>query len=122
MNDGLETVVDGELTKFDNPGVVVYGILKNYKVQQTKKGVGHVYEVKTKNGVSAFFAPQLLHEKLQTIKMGRVVKITYLGIKQSNSGNDYKTFEVKNGAVTPESLAAAGIVLEEGLDDDNGDL
>jgi len=121
MDDGLETVVDGELTKFEVEGTEVYGILKNYKTQSTKKGTGHVYEVKTKNGVSAFFAPQLLHEKLQGIAIGRMVKITYKGMKQSNSGNDYKLFEVKNGPVNAQTLAAAGIPANDGLEQ-TGDL
>ena len=95
MDDGLETVVSGELTKFETPNTTVYGILKNYKVQKTPKGEGHVYEVETKNGIAAFFAPTLLQDKLKDIAIGRMVKITFLGMKKGNSGNEYKTFEVK---------------------------
>lgn len=117
MDDGLETVVSGELTKFETPNTVVYGILKNYKVQKTPKGEGHVYEVETKNGIAAFFAPTLLQDKLKEIEIGRMVKITYLGMKKGNSGNEYKTFEVKNGPVNTATLAAAGITLKDGLED-----
>lgn len=117
MDDGLETVVSGELTKFETPNTTVYGILKNYKVQKTPKGEGHVYEVETKNGIAAFFAPTLLQDKLKDIAIGRMVKITFLGMKKGNSGNEYKTFEVKNGPVNAGTLAAAGITVKDGLEE-----
>lgn len=115
MDDGLETVTGGELVKFDKPGTVIYGQLINYKTQKTNKGDGHVYEVKTKNGLSPFFAPTLLHDKLKNIPVGSIVKITFVEIKRGNSGNDYKVFDVKHGPANEKTLAAAGITVDDGL-------
>ena len=114
-DDGLESVVSGELTKFETEGTTVYGQLQNYKVQKTPKGEGHVFEVRTKNGVAAFFAPSLLLEKLKNIPMQSIVKISFLGVKKGNSGNEYKLFDVKHGPANEKTLAAAGLTIEDGL-------
>lgn len=113
MSDSFETVMDGELTKFETEGTVVQGVLQNYKTQQTKKGLGHVYEVKTKDGVSAFFAPSLLQEKLSKIAIGKIVIVTYKGMQKSNSGNDYKVFDVKHAPVNAANLAIVGMSMED---------
>lgn len=115
MDDGLETIATGELTKFEQPGTTVYGQLTNYRTQKTPKGDGHVYEVRTKDGISAFFAPSLLQEKLKNIPLHSIVKIVFTGLKKGNSGNEYKVFEVKHGPANEKTLAAAGITADEGL-------
>lgn len=115
MDDGLETVVAGELTKFENPGTTVYGQLVNHKIQKTPKGDGNVYEVRTKDGIAAFFAPTLLQDKLKNIPVGSIIKVTYIGLKKGNTGNEYKVFDVKHGQANEKTLAAAGITAEDGL-------
>ncbi len=111
MSDvNYEDVLDGELTKFENEGTTVEGVLQSYKEQRdTGKGLGHVYEVKTKNGVAAFFAPSLLHKKLSGIAIGNIVKITYLNTTKTANGNTLKHFDVKFAPANEANLKAIGM-------------
>ena len=95
MSDGYNTVVDGELFKWETAGTSLEGILQGYSMKpDTGKGEGHVYEVLTKNGVAAFFAPFLLHKKLSGIPLGSLVKITFDSITKTAVGNPLKNFTV----------------------------
>lgn len=116
-----EEVVDGELTKFEQEGMTIEGVLQSYKEQNTSKGIGNVYEVKTKNGVAAFFAPSLLHKKLSGIAKGSIVKITYLNTSKTAGGNTLKHFDVKFAPATEANLKAIGIEMfkDVTLDDVN---
>lgn len=107
----LKEVETGELYKWDVLGKEITGILKSYKSQNTAKGTGHVYEVRTKDGIIAFFAPSILHKKLQDVAIGSVVKIKYTEKSKTNSGNELKKFDVKQGTPTEERLKALGLPL-----------
>lgn len=115
------TVADGELYKWTEPGQKVEGLLQSYKNQSTSKGEGHVYEVKTKEGVVAFFAPSLLHQKLQTIPTGRVVSIEYLKEEKTNTGNTIKRFNVGHAEATEANLKVLGIEVFEKVEDSADD-
>lgn len=105
-------VIDGELVKFDVEGKIVEGILQAYRPQRdTGKGPGHVYEVKTKEGIAAFFAPSLLHQKLSSVAIGSVVKITYTKMTKTANGNTLKNFSVQHAPATEANLAALGISI-----------
>ena len=105
-----QTVVDGELFKFDTVGSIIEGILSSYKQQRdTGKGIGHVYEVKTKNGVAAFFAPSLLHKKLSGIQMNSIVKIVFKQVTKTANGNTLKHFEVSHAPATDANLKMLGL-------------
>lgn len=107
-----DNVVDGELFKFDTVGVSLEGVLLSYNFRKdTGKGVGNIYEVKTKNGVAAFFAPSLLHKKLSGIPLGSVVKITYDKLSKTANGNSLKQFTVGHTAATDAVLNALGISI-----------
>lgn len=94
-NDGFNKVMDGELFKWDKAGASLMGRLQAYNEKKdTGKGVGHVYEVKTKDGVAAFFAPSLLQKKLSSIPMNSIVKITYVSETKTAVGNTLKNFDV----------------------------
>lgn len=114
-----EEVLDGELTKFEQEGMVIEGVLQTYREQNTSKGLGNVYEVKTKNGVAAFFAPSLLHKKLSGIVKGSIVKITYLNKTKTAGGNDLKHFDVKFAPATEENLKRIGIEMYKDAGDGN---
>lgn len=122
------TVVDGELFKFDTVGSVIEGILSSYKQQKdTGKGVGHVYEVKTKQGVAAFFAPSLLHKKLSGIQMQSIVKIVFKQVTKTGNGNTLKHFEVSHAPATEANLKMLGLnflteVEDEPNEADGGEI
>ena len=114
-DDGLSAIKDGELLKWEKEGSEVYGLLKSYRPQKTAMGEGNVYEVQTKDGLVPFFAPTLLHRKLQQVPVGQIVKIKYTKKTKTGAGTDLKHFEVANGPATAVSLAAAG--LDAGLEE-----
>lgn len=123
MTVKYETVEDGELLKWDKEGVKLEGVLLSYRTQQGPKGEGHIYEVKTKDGISPFFAPSLLHKKLQTVAIGNVVSIHFTKITKTGGGNDLKHFDVGHAAPTEANLKAVGVEMlskvgEEEKDDD----
>lgn len=116
-----EDVVDGELVKFEpgKEGMVINGLLLSYRPQRdTGKGPGHVYEVKTTKGTAAFFAPSLLHKKLQAIAIGSIVKITFTSITQTKNGNTLKNFSVQHAPATDANLKALGIEILKDVDAD----
>jgi len=114
-----DNVVDGELTKFEQPGIVIEGILQSYKAQRdTGKGPGNVYEVRTKQGVAAFFAPTLLHKKLSTVAIGSIVKVTYVSQTKTANGNTLKNFDVKHAPATEDNLKALGIEILKATDEE----
>lgn len=110
--EGGEDIVDGELVKFEpgKEGMTISGILQSYRPQKdTGKGPGHVYEVKTNKGVAAFFAPSLLHKKLQSVAIGSIVKVTFVSITQTKNGNTLKNFKVTTFPATEANLKALGL-------------
>ena len=121
MSDiNYEDVIDGELTKFEQPGMVIEGILQSYKAQRdTGKGPGHVYEVRTTKGVAAFFAPTLLHKKLSGIKIGSIVKITFVSVSKTANGNTLKNFDVKHAPATEANLKAIGLQILNTVSDED---
>ena len=115
MSDGYNTVVDGELFKWEKPGDSVEGILQAYTAKpDTGKGEGHVYEVKTKLGVAAFFAPSLLQKKLSGIPLNSLVKITFESVSKTAVGNPLKHFNV--GFIKPGEGMYSIKVKELGLE------
>ena len=119
----LDQVKDGELHKWDKVGVTVVGVLKSYQSRQTKMGEGQMYEVKTKNGTVAFFAPSLLHKKLSEVPVGNIVSIKYTEKSRTNSGTDLKHFEVSHGKPTPERLKAIGLdIVDKAISADDIDI
>lgn len=123
MSDiNYEDVIDGELVKFEAPGLVIEGILQSYRAQRDMgKGPGHVYEVKTKAGVAAFFAPSLLHKKLSSIQVGSIVKITYVSQTKTANGNTLKNFDVKHAPANEVNLKALGIEILKPVADTEAD-
>lgn len=111
-------VQDGELLKWDTPGVKLVGVLNSYKEQKTAMGQGHVYEVRTKDGMVPFFAPSLLHKKLQGIAIGNIVEIEYTKKTKTGAGTDLKHFEVGFVNSSPENLRSIGIEMFEKKADD----
>ena len=112
-DDGFNKVMDGELFKWEKEGTSIMGILQRYDERQTGKGDGHIYEVKTANGIAAFFAPSLLHKKLSSIALGSIVKITFTAVTKTSSGNTLKNFDVgfikKGEAMYDTKLKELGI-------------
>lgn len=95
MDDGFNKVIDGELFKWEKEGTSIMGLLQRYDHREsTGKGEGHIYEVKTKDGVAAFFAPFILQKKLSSIPIGSIVKITFTETTKTSSGNTIKHFDV----------------------------
>lgn len=110
--EGGEEIVDGELVKFEpgKEGLTLSGILQSYRPQRdTGKGEGHVYEVKTNKGVAAFFAPSLLHKKLQSVAIGSIVKVVFESITKTKNGNTLKNFKVTTFPATESNLKALGL-------------
>lgn len=111
-------VEDGELFKWDKEGAVIEGILNSYEEKMTSNGPGHIYEVETKNGVMAFFAPTLLNKKLSGKKLiGHIVKVTFTETSKTMSGNPLKHFEVLHTEATEAKLKVLGIDLMEKVED-----
>ena len=105
----MEDIADGELLKWEKAGIEVVGVLKSYKAQNTANGVGHVYEVATKDALVAFFAPSLLQKKLSQVKLGNIVKIVFTEVTKTAAGNPLKHFKVGNCAPTEANLNAFGL-------------
>jgi len=113
--DDFDNVPDGELVKWDKEGMVLAGILKSYKEQPTGKGIGHMYEVRVKGGIAAFFAPSILQKKLSDVKTGSFVKITFVNITKTHSGNTLKNFEV--GTLKAADSRFAAMTVKYGVAD-----
>jgi hypothetical protein len=117
-------VKTGDLHSWDEPNedeVAIQGILQDYEVTNTSKGEADRYEVKTPDGTVPFFAPTILHDKLQRIGLGSLVKIYFTDIDTTNSGNDIKQFKVLEAEVNNENLEEVGLDPEEvNGDDDDG--
>ena len=105
----FKKVSEGELLKWDKPGTKVQGILESYKEQKTAMGQGHVYEVQTKDEIVPFFAPSLLHKKLQKIGVGNVVVIEYVKKTKTGAGTDLKHFDVSFAPPTEANLKSVGM-------------
>lgn len=112
-NLGLEVVKEGELLKWDITGTKVVGVLKSYTPRKTAMGDGHIYEVRTKDGIAPFFAPSLLHKKLSDVAIGNIVSIEYTKKTKTGAGTDLKHFEVAQGKPTVERLKALGIEMTD---------
>lgn len=119
MEDQFEEVKDGALFKWEQPGAHVRGVLENYKSQNTAMGEGNVYNVKTKDGIVAFFAPMLLHQKLQSIAIGMVVDITYEKVTKTASGTTLKHFKVGFAKPTEALLKSIGLDMFNQVEDDD---
>ena len=107
----FDKVQDGELFKFDEVGKVIKGVLVDFHTQETNKGDGNVYEVKTKEGTVAFFAPTMLHKKLKTVTIPSIVEITYKELTQTKAGNDLKLFDVGVAPASEENMKLLGISI-----------
>lgn len=116
--EGAETVQDGELFKFEKVGDSISGVLESYKSQNTANGVGHVYEVRTKEGVVAFFASTLLHKKLQNIQIGNIVMIEFTEVTKTNAKNDLKHFDVGHAPASEANLKQLGIEIFNKVEDE----
>lgn len=118
------TVPDGELLKWDVAPKVVEGVLISKKTQRdVGKGPGHIYEVQTKNGIVAFFAPTILHQKLERLPIPTCVRVTLTEISKTKTGNTLKLFKVDNAPVEEATLKIMGIELlknDEETDDPVG--
>lgn len=113
--EGEQAVTGGELVKFTEKGTKVEGVLINYEQKQTAKGIGNVYEVRTKTGVAAFFAPSLLHKALKLVPIGNIVSITFLETTKTNAGNPLHHFDVKQAPATPANLKIIGVEIMESV-------
>ena len=121
-NPGVDfnKVEDGELLKWETAGTKVVGILKSYTPRKTAMGDGHVYEVKSKDGIVPFFAPSLLHKKLQNVALGNIVSIEYTKKSKTGAGTDLKHFEVSFAKPTEANLKALGLdIFDETIGDDD---
>lgn len=105
----MDEVQDGELLAWDTIGTRVAGVLVDHTSRPSNKGPGECYNVKTKDGVVAFFATVLLQKKLKDKAMGTVVDITYTELTKTNDKNDLKHFKVLAGPATAENLASVGL-------------
>ena len=119
MSIKYDTVETGELLKWERKGTVIEGQVVNYESKQTSKGEGHVYEVRTVDGIIPFFAPSLLHKKLKNVAIGRIVKITYTDKTKTGAGNDLKHFEVLHAPANEANFKSIGLspmddAVEEG--------
>lgn len=114
MGIEYETVVGGDLFKWDNEGKQLEGVLMSYTHKRdTGKGPGHVYEVKTNKGTVAFFAPFLLNKQLKDLPIPSIVDITLSEIGQTKTGNTLKIFTVKHAPATEENLKLLGIEIRK---------
>jgi len=112
MSIKFTTVQDGELLKFndDTKGQKFTGLLESHEEKPTGKGVGHVYQLKTEGGTLAFFAPSLLHKKLQS-HVGDIVEIVYEGEAKTKIGNTIKNFNVGSAPASESNLKAIGVSI-----------
>lgn len=100
----MEDVVSGDLLKWEKKGTSVKGILVSYEQRTTNKGDAHVYEVETKDGTVPFFAPTDLHKKLKGVPKGWAVIIEQGETTKTQTGNDFKNFNVKKGEANEANL------------------
>lgn len=113
----MEDVVTGDLQKWEAKGTTVKGILLSYEERTTPKGQAHVYEVETKNGITPFFAPSDLHKKLKGVPMGYCVIIEQGDTTRTQSGNDFKNFNVKKGEQNEANLKMVEMFETKGMSD-----
>ena len=113
MSIQFTVVQDGELLKFNDEvkGKKFVGFLESLEERpDTGKGPCHIYKMKMKEGTVAFFAPSLLHKKLES-HVGEIVEITYVGEGKTKIGNTIKNFSVGSAPASEENLKAIGISI-----------
>lgn len=115
---GWEEEVSGGFIKFEEPGFTLTGLLTDYQKKNTPKGEAHDYKLITEKGSQTFYAPKDLHDKLSgvVIKYGlknAIVKITFKEKIKTQSGNDFKKFEVLHRKADEASLTELGINTNE---------
>jgi len=117
-------VKTGDLHSWDEPSedeVAIQGVLQDYEVTDTSKGEADRYEVMTADGAVPFFAPTILHDKLQRIGLGSLVKIYFTGVDQTNSGNDLKQFKVLEAEMDEDNLEEVGLDPEDFKEDEDNE-
>lgn len=119
--EGGQKVETGELFKWSEVGSKLSGQLRDYREQDTPKGKGHVYELRTKEGTIPFFAPSDLHRKLKEVKLGELVKIEFKETTKTRGGNDFKVFDVSHYPASDNNLKALGLDALEGGEAVNDD-
>lgn len=118
MSVEFNKVEDGELLKWGQVGAKVVGLLQSYREQKTSMGMGQVYEVMTKDGIVPFFAPSLLHKKLQNVSIGDIVSIEYTKETKTNAGTKLKHFDVGHAKATDANLKALGLNVFETVEEE----
>jgi len=118
MSIDYTSVESGELVKWKEIGTVVEGLLVNHEKRNTANGIGHVYEIRTKDGIVPFFAPQLLQKKLRDIPTGSIVRIEYTKETKTGGGNTLKHFSVGHALGSEDNLKALGIDVMKPVADD----
>lgn len=118
----FEEIETGDLYSWDDPSdeVDLEGVLTDYGKQNTSQGVADRYEIETADGLVPFFAPSILHDKLQRASIGDVVKITFTDTEKTNSGFDLKKFKVLTSEQTDEALEEVGLDPED-FEEEDGD-
>lgn len=69
---------------------IVEGVLVNKR----EGDFGVVYDLECKDGIKAMPCLKVLNRELKRCKIGRQIKIQYLGEVDSKSGQKYKDFKV----------------------------
>lgn len=84
--------ISGELVKWDRDGTAVEGTWKGSRQGQ----YGELGTVDALDGrVLSFPLTTALQSKLALVKEGARVRITFLGMRRSGEGKDYKDFSVE---------------------------
>ncbi len=105
--DDVESV-ETDMIKFEAVGKVVVGVLLSRKITKTKFGESPLYKILTSEGEAAFFASDLLDDKLSG-QIGKIVRIEFTETKASNKGNDAKIFDVKALEDSEENRIKVGL-------------
>lgn len=125
MTIKYDEVLGGSLVKWDKIGTVVEGLLvRKEERPSTGMGMGHIYEIKTKAGTVAFFAPTMLHKKLDGLPVATtVVRIEYTQEGKTKTGNTLKLFTVGSAPASEENLKTLGIeIFKEEEETDFGEM
>jgi hypothetical protein len=99
--------VEPGVWKFENEGDSIFGVLINAESKDESNDLSAKYFIETETGMMMFWGSAVLDDRMKLVKIGKPVRITYLGTKKNAKGRDLKVFSVETGRKKSQTTTQA---------------
>jgi hypothetical protein len=96
--------VEPGIWKYENEGDSIFGVLINAEPKDEANDMSAKYFIETETGMMMFWGSAVLDDRMKLVKIGKPVRITYLGTKKNAKGRDFKVFSVETGRKKSQEL------------------